>query len=63
MYLSLLENLISNPNNHKKLPQSMVYFFYDSEDGNRDFTSVVCGVRLRSLEFLPFNIENVAISD
>jgi F-box interacting protein len=38
-------------------------FFYDSEDGNRNFTSIVHGVRPRFLEFVPFNIENVAVSD
>jgi hypothetical protein len=41
----------------------MVGFFYDSENGNRNFTSVIRGVRPRSLEFLPFNIDNVALSD
>jgi len=41
----------------------MVGFFYNSENDNRNFTSVVRGVRPRSSEFLPFNIENVAISD
>ena len=57
------KNLISNPNNHKKLPQTMAGFFYDSENGNQNFTNVVRGVRPRSLEFLPFNIDNVALSD
>ena len=57
------KNLISDPNNHKKLPQIVASFFYDSEDDNRNFTSVVRGVRPRSLEFLPFNIDNVALSD
>jgi hypothetical protein len=41
----------------------MASLFYDSEDGNQNFTSVVCGVRPRSLEFLPFNIENVVVLD
>jgi hypothetical protein len=27
-------DLILDPNNHKKLPQTMVSFFYDSENGN-----------------------------
>ena len=57
------KKLILDPKNHKKLPQTMVGFFYDSEDDNQNFTSVVRGVRPRSLEFLFFNIENVAISD
>ncbi|XP_066316387.1 putative F-box protein At3g16210 [Miscanthus floridulus] len=57
------KNLISDPNNHKKLPQTMADLFYDSEDDNRNFTSVIRGVRPCSLEFLPFNIKNVAISD
>ncbi|XP_066358128.1 putative F-box protein At3g19560 [Miscanthus floridulus] len=56
------KDLISDPNNHKKLPQTMAGFFYDSENGNRNFTSVVHGVCPRSLEFLPFNIDNVALS-
>jgi hypothetical protein len=34
----------------------MASFFYDSEDGNWNFTSIVRGVRPCSLEFLPFNI-------
>ena len=38
-------------------------FFYDSENGNWNFTSIVRAVRPRSLEFLSFNIENVAVSD
>ena len=41
----------------------MVGFFYDSENDNRNFTSIVRAVRPRSLEFLSFNIENVAVSD
>ena len=41
----------------------MAGFFSNSENNNQNFTSVVRGVRPRSLEFLPFNIENVAISD
>ena len=41
----------------------MAGFFYDSENNNRNFTSVVHGVRPCSLEFLPFNIDNVALSD
>ena len=41
----------------------MAGFFYDSENYNQNFTSVIRGVRLRSLEFLPFNIDNVALSD
>jgi len=57
------KDLISDPNNHKKLPQTRPDFFYDNENGNRNFTSVVRGVRPRSLEFLPFNIDNVAVSD
>ncbi|XP_066392145.1 uncharacterized protein [Miscanthus floridulus] len=56
------KKLISDPNNHKKLPQTMTGFFYDSENGNRNFTSVVHGVHPRSLELLPFNIDNVALS-
>jgi len=36
-------------------------FFYDSENGNRNFTSIVPSVRSPSLEFLPFNIDKVAI--
>ena len=57
------KNLISDPNNHKKPPQTMAGFFYDSEDNNRNFTSIVRGVRPRSLEFLPFDIDNVVVSD
>ena len=38
-------------------------FLYDSENGNRNFTSVVRGVRPCSLEFLPFNINNVDLLD
>jgi hypothetical protein len=38
-------------------------FFYNSENGNQNFTSIVRGVHSRSLEFLPFNIDNVALSD
>ncbi|XP_066333971.1 uncharacterized protein [Miscanthus floridulus] len=38
-------------------------FFYDSENDNQNFTSIVHGVCPRSLEFLPFNIDNVAVSD
>ena len=49
--------------NNKLMPQTMAGFFYDSENGNRNFTSVVHGVCPRSLEFLPFNIDNVALSD
>jgi hypothetical protein len=45
------------------MPQTVASFFYDSEDGNRNFTSVVRGVRPCSLDFLPFNIENVAVLD
>ena len=41
----------------------MASFFYDSENDNQNFTSVIHGVRPHSLEFLPFNIDNVAISD
>ena len=41
----------------------MAGFFYDSEDDNRNFTSIVRGVRPCSLEFLPFNIGNVALLD
>jgi len=41
----------------------MAGFFYDSEDANQNFTSFVRGVRPQSLEFLPFNIENVAVLD
>ena len=41
----------------------MAIFFYDSENGNQNFTNVIRGVRPRSMEFLPFNIDNVAISD
>jgi hypothetical protein len=41
----------------------MAGFFYDSENGNQNFTSVIRGVHPRSLEFLPFNIDNVALSD
>ncbi|XP_066392150.1 uncharacterized protein [Miscanthus floridulus] len=63
MCLLLLENLISDPNNHKKLPQTMAGFFYDSENGNRNLTNIVRGIRSYSLEFLPFNIENVAVLD
>ncbi|XP_066373607.1 putative F-box protein At3g16210 [Miscanthus floridulus] len=57
------KNLISDPNNHKKLSQTMADFSYDSEDSNQNFTGIVHGVRSRSLEFLPFNIENVAVID
>ncbi|XP_066358491.1 uncharacterized protein [Miscanthus floridulus] len=57
------KNLILDPNNHKKLSQTMAGFFYDSENNNQNFTSVVRGVRPRSLELLPFNIDNVALSD
>ncbi|XP_066391754.1 uncharacterized protein [Miscanthus floridulus] len=57
------KDLISDPNNHKKLPQTMVSFFNDSENDNQNFTSVVRGVRPCSLEFLPFNIDNVALLD
>ena len=67
------KNLIWDPNNHKKLPQTMVGFFYDSENAmvgffydsencNKNFTSVIRGVRPCSLKFLPFNIDNVALS-
>ncbi|XP_066320367.1 uncharacterized protein [Miscanthus floridulus] len=35
----------------------MAGFFYDSENGNRNFTSVIRGVCPRSLEFLSFNID------
>ena len=41
----------------------MAVFFYDSENGNRNFTSVVRGVRPRFLEFLLLNIDNVALSN
>ena len=41
----------------------MADFLYDSENGNRNFTSVVRGVRPRSLELLPFNNDNVALLD
>jgi hypothetical protein len=40
----------------------MAGFFYDSENNNWNFTIVIRGVRPRSLEFLPFNIDNVALS-
>jgi hypothetical protein len=50
------------PNNHKMLPQTIAGFFYDSENINRRFIGVP-GVRPPSLEFLPFNNDNVAISD
>jgi hypothetical protein len=56
-------NLISDPNNHRNLPQTVVDFFYNSENCNWNFTSVVRGVRACSLEFLPFNIDNVALSN
>jgi hypothetical protein len=49
--------------NYQVLPQTVVGFFYDSENDNRNFTSIVPGVRPPSLEFLPFNIDNVAVSD
>jgi hypothetical protein len=39
----------------------MAGFFYDSENDNQNFTSVVRGVRPHSLEFLPFNIDNVTL--
>jgi hypothetical protein len=41
----------------------MAGFFYDSENYNRNFTSVVPHAGLPSLEFLPFNIMNVAVLD
>ena len=41
----------------------MASFFYDSENGNWNFTSVIRGVRPHSLEFLAFNIEKIAILD
>jgi len=63
MYLLPWKDLISDPNNHKKLPQTVASFFYDSENGNWNFTSVIRGVRPCSLEILPFNIDNGAISD
>ncbi|XP_066324242.1 uncharacterized protein [Miscanthus floridulus] len=62
-YSRLIKNLILDSNNHKKLPQTVASFFYDSENDNQNFTSVVRGVRPRSLKFLPFNIDNVALSD
>ena len=40
----------------------MVSFFYDSENGNRNFTSV-SGVRPSSFKFLPFNPDNIAVLD
>ena len=49
--------LISN--NHKVLPQTMVGFFYDSEKGERNFTSVTS--ECPDLSFLPFPIDKVAI--
>jgi hypothetical protein len=30
--------------NHQVLPRTMASFFYDSENGNRNFTSVIPGV-------------------
>jgi hypothetical protein len=41
----------------------MAGFFYDSENSNQNFTSVIRSVRPRSLEIFPLNIENVAVSD
>ena len=40
----------------------MAGFFYDGENCNRHFTSVT-DVRHPSLEFLPFNPDNIAILD
>jgi len=47
--------------NRKVLPQTVAVFFYDTENGNRNFTSVT-GER-PDLSFLRFLIDNVAISD
>jgi hypothetical protein len=62
MCLSLLKRPHLGPLT-TKLPQTVTDFFYDSENDNWNFTSLVRGVRPRSLEFLPFNIDNVALSD
>ena len=52
-------SLISD--NCKVLPQTMAGFFYYTENGNRNFTSVTG--ECSDLSFLPFLIDNVAISD
>ena len=53
--------LIKDYNNHKMLPWTLAGFFYDFDQGHRCYTSV--NRQHPTLEFLPFTLNNVAISD
>ena len=52
-------SLISD--NCKLMPQTMASYFYDGFYGQRNFISISCVYP--SLSFLPFTMNNVAISD
>ncbi|XP_066341545.1 uncharacterized protein [Miscanthus floridulus] len=47
--------------NHKLMPQTVVGFFYDGIYGQRNFTSITSVYPF--LSFLPFTMNNVAVSD
>jgi hypothetical protein len=53
--------LIKDYNNHKVLPQTLAVFFYDTDQGHRRYTRVIG--EHSSLSFLPFTLDNVAVSD
>ncbi|XP_066324256.1 F-box protein At5g49610-like [Miscanthus floridulus] len=55
-----LNRLIKDYNNHKVLPQTLADF-YDFDQGHQRYTSVT--EEHLSLSFLPFTLDNVAISD